>query len=265
MPLCQKYIYHIENIDQYWEYERTQELRSKIYTYLYENFDLISKDDFDRFVSIQDRAEKLITSWKYTGKNYDLLCSIYVSMELNESRMMLLGVDTVLVEDVSNDDKVDLYVYSYSLDSFTLLHENIEKVGESPYIYISPWQDLSDYSSEFQNAAQVIYEKNWEGDFSYITKMVEQDNKIILSYIANRIPPEEWKYGFIWGIWIYENWDFTFLSEWDLARPNGDVDTFQTRYIVDNESIIVEWRFCGYNGWTFELKNGSDILHNIEY
>jgi hypothetical protein len=75
---------------------------------------------------------------------------------------------------------------------------------------------------------------------------------------------EEWKYNFVWGIWVYEDGDFTFLSEWDLAIPNGDVDTYHVKYIVDEETLIVDWNTCMNNVWLYELKNGSDMLKLIK-
>jgi hypothetical protein len=66
--MCQKYVFHVENINQYPEYERTDGIRSKISTYLYEKINLDSKSDFEEFMQIQKKLDKLIASDEYMNK-----------------------------------------------------------------------------------------------------------------------------------------------------------------------------------------------------
>jgi hypothetical protein len=108
-----------------------------------------------------------------------------------ESTAMIIDSDTILVQDVKEKGVVDLYIYSHSQNSYELIYQNVEKVLNLTNTYINLNSDLSEYSDEYKEVAEKIKERYLEASYPFITSIIEQNNKIIINFVANRNPLEE--------------------------------------------------------------------------
>lgn len=267
--LCREYTWSYEREEQTPEEIRVAPYRERMDIILDERLDLTQKDDYEVFLKLKNKVENILESGVYSGDYKDLLCALHIELDERAWSFIkwgfFLNIDTVLVEENIDGDRVNLYALSVETGKSEKLYSEVQKISDASCEYHNEDNILYNF---FQTKIEIEYgvDSNKSAMANpFIYDICEQEDITTMSFSYYRWEDEwlmEKQYSWWWGIKIFKNLEENFSAAWDLAFPNGDVDIFQPAYIIDSDNIIIQGSSCWYK-MVKKLENGASQAMDI--